>query len=77
MLSPAQIVECVLRRKSERSPKPIRDQAVQTGALIHFIEMRHRLPGKQDATGLRMFHRRTIHVVQHSFDQVAGGREVF
>ena len=31
---------------------------------------------EQDAAGLDTLHRRPVHVVQHAFDEIAGGREI-
>ena len=40
-------------RKAQLAPQPIGDQAVQAGAFVHFVEVRHRLAGEQHAAGLR------------------------
>ena len=62
--APTQIVQRVLRRKSQLAPEPVRHQAIQTGAFVDFIEMRQRFALKQHPPRPRMAHRRPIHVVQ-------------
>src|ERR1043166_3897320 len=75
MLSPTQVVEGVLGRKTQFTPKPVSDQAVQAGAFIHFVEMRQGFICKEDAASLRVPDWRTIHVVQQAFRQIAGRSE--
>ena len=50
-----------------------RIQGVEPGALVHFVEMRQRFALKQYPFAIGGLHRRTIHVVQHAFGQIAGG----
>ena len=77
MLAPAQIVERVFRRKTQLAPEAIGDEAIQPGAFIHFVEMRHGLAREQNAPGSRALHRRAIDVVEQAFGEIAGGGEVF
>ena len=49
MLAPAEIVQGVLRRKAQLAPQAVGHQAIQAGAFIHFVEVRHRFAGEQHA----------------------------
>ena len=72
VLAPADIVQGVLRRKAQLAPQAIGHQAIQAGAFVHFVEVRHRFAGEQHAAGLGGLHRRPVHVVQQALRQVAG-----
>src|SRR5262245_41627718 len=77
MLSPTQLMQSVFSSKTERLPESIGDGSVRSGAFIDFVEMRQGFAGKQDPSGLRVFYRRTINIVQQAFCEVAGGGEIF
>src|SRR3954464_11666301 len=75
MLAPSQIVQRVLRWKTELAPEPVRDQPIEPRALIHFVEMRQSLPRKKDVT-FPGSHWRTVHVIQQPFHEITGRSEV-
>src|SRR5688572_8858093 len=77
MLAPAQVVEGILWRKSQFTPKLVGNESIQPGAFIDFVEMGQCLTGEQDASSSRAFHCRPIDVVQQSFNEVAGWGEIF
>ena len=52
-LAPAQIVQRVFRRKTQLAPQFIRDQPVQAGAFVHFIEVRQRFTRRKAHGWLR------------------------
>ena len=76
VLSPAQVVQSVLGRKTEAAPELVRQQTVQSGALIHFVEMGHGLSREQNSARTGACDRGAVHVVEQALGQVAGGREV-
>src|SRR3989338_373294 len=77
MFRPTQVMEGGFRRQTELPPQPISDKSVQAGTLIDFVEMRHRLPGKELRARSLVTNRRTFDVVEQTFDKVGGGTEVF
>ena len=77
MATPAKIVQGVFRVESQLPPQFVGDQAVEAGAFVDFIEMRHGLAGKKFTLVHRRLHRRAIDIVESSFDQIAGGGRSF
>ena len=75
-IAPAQIVQRVFRRLLERLVNALGEQAVESGALVHFVEVRERLAVEEHALAVARFHRRTIGVVQRAFHEIAGGQQV-
>src|ERR1039458_10224334 len=75
-IAPADVVQGVLRRKAQFAPQAIGHQAIQTGALIDFVEVRHRFTGKQHAAWSGGLDRWPVHIVQEAFCQVAGWSQV-
>ena len=77
MLSPTEIVEGVLGRKTHLAPQPICVQSVQSGTFIDFIEVRQCFTLEERLVIAAVFHRRTVRVVEQAFNQIACRRKVF
>ena len=75
--APAHIVQRVFDRLAERAMHAIREQPVQPGALVHFVEMDHGLAFEEHPPSVARAHGRTIGVVQRAFHEVARGQQVF
>src|SRR4051812_32837975 len=54
----------------------IRDEAVEPGALVNFIEVDERFTFEQDALSVARSHLGTIAVVQGALNQIAGGQQI-
>ena len=67
----------VLRGKSQLAPEIVRDQAIQSGAFVNFIEMRKGLAREEHTPRFGAFHRRAFDVIEGAFDQIAGGHQIF
>ena len=76
-IAPTQIVQRVFGRLLERFVDALGEQAVESGALVHFVEMRERLAIVEDALTVAGFHWRTLAIVQRAFHEIAGGQQVF
>ena len=76
-LAVPQVVQRRLGIEAERGPDAIRDQRVEPGALIHFVEVRQRPALIKHAPVRRSRDRRTIHIIEQPFCKIGRRREVF
>ena len=66
----------VFDRLAHRLVDAVGHQAVEAGAFVDFVEMDDRLAFEQHPLAVAALDRRTVGVVQHAFDQVAGRQQV-
>ncbi len=76
-ITPAEVVEGVFGGETELAPEFVGHEAVEAGAFIDFVEMRQCFTFKEHALAIGAAHGRAVGVVEHAFDEVAGGCEVF
>ena len=69
-------MERVLDRLSQRRVNPLREQTVETRALIHLVEV-HEWPPLVEHAGRTLGRdRRSLRVVEHPLDEVARRQEI-
>src|SRR5258708_2284624 len=74
--APAEVVERIFGGEAELAPETIGDEAVETGAFVDFVEMEQGFAGEEDALSIGAVDGWAVDVVEHAFDEVAGGCEV-
>ena len=70
VFSVAQIVKRVFRGKSKRAPDTVGDQAIETGALVHLVEVGQRFALIEDTATIGGFNRRPVGVIQQPFGEI-------
>ena len=75
--APAQIVQGGFGRVAQLLPEPIRDQSIQAGTLIDFVEIGQGGPGIQRFARLFVLDGRPLDIVEQAFDQVRCRGEIF
>ena len=55
----------------------IREQRVEPGAFVNFVEVHHRLAFEQHSLAVAAADRRAIGIVERALDQVAGRQQIF
>jgi len=76
LLTPAQVVQGVLRGEAKLAPQAVGDEAVEAGAFVHLVEMRQRLALEEHAPAVGAAHGRAVRVVERALHEVAGGCEI-
>jgi len=74
-VTPAQVVQGVFDGLAEGLVHATREEAVETGAFVDFVEIRNRFSVANDvACGVSC--RRAVAVVEGALDQIGGGQQV-
>src|SRR6185436_14856175 len=75
--APPYIVQCILHRLAERSVDALREQPIESGALVHFVEMRDGPARVEHAFAVARTHGRTVRIVQRALDEIARWKQIF